>query len=194
MNENLESGIPNGFIRFENLTRVPLPEQLDMRKSEAVIDLIRKLVEEEICLNPYYYGLIVYGSLSRNTAHNKSDIDLIHVVEDMWDSDQLRIRARLKTIFESLYGCYRVDQYRNTIGLKQMREDPDYCKEEDAKTLSQDSVVIIPNKKIRKEVEKTLGFKKKEPYSDRRLHKPRTKPHRTPLKLRLPLRPLNPHN
>lgn len=174
------------LVVIERLTGVPLPFTLDMREHDGVIGLLSALIEEEAKSNQNYYGAIIYGSLSRGRAHNGSDIDIFHIVENDW-SQSMPIRNRLDTVLRLYKPPYVTCPHPTfdslTIKASQLRDAEENARElEELKLhrglfLDRDSIVVVPDEEMKERVLRLLDFKDKKPFRGKRPFKRRKKPY-----------------
>lgn len=156
-------------VIVQYLTDVPLPMELDMRNSEEVIDLLQALVFEEASRGKGYYGAFLLGSLSRGTAHNGSDIDLIHIVERYWEQANA-IRRRLHFIFGELYKV-QVDWrgYGTCVGLEETLSFDRYSdRDSSLQLLGKETVTMIGDERMREEVMMGLSLNVLPAFSEQR--------------------------
>lgn len=168
------------------LTDVPLPMELDMRNSEEVIDLLQALLFEEASRGKGYYGAFLLGSLSRGTAHNGSDIDLIHVVERYWEQANA-IRRRLHFIFGELYGV-QVDWrgFGTCVGLEETLSFDRYSdRDSSLQLLGKETVTMIKDERMREEIVRGVSLDVLPAFSEQRTSKLRAVKTSPPKKLNM---------
>ncbi len=158
------------YASFPLLTEVPLPKTLDMRDTLAVTHLLSQLVNEKIASEHHqnrYLGSILYGSLSRGIANNDSDLDICHIAENSDITIVFPVIHKLQVIFKHLYegdgGMDATRLFLPPVGLEELRvassTELEKIRTGLAFGLDQNSLTIIPDSKIRKEVEDLLDFR-----------------------------------
>ena len=162
----------NRSVIVQCVTDVPLPKELDMRNAPEVIGFLQSLLFEEASRGKGYYGAFLLGSLSRGTAHNGSDIDLIHVVERYWEQANA-ISRRLHYIFGELYEV-QVDWrgYGTCVGLEETLSFDRYSdRDSSLQLLGKETVTMIKDERMHEEIMRGLNLNVLPAFSEQRMDK-----------------------
>lgn len=152
------------------LTRVKMPDVIDLRDKELIVGILTELVEEEKRINPHYAGMFLHGSVSRGEASNGSDIDGVHVVQGAVlkhpDYQYIEpIRYRLDAIFKECFGI-PVQDNRYIINISNEETFPRNTEELDKYSLSLGLTKVQTTT-----IDSSTHFSKRQKYSGNRLLK-----------------------
>jgi len=137
------------------LSELDLPPELDLRNKDEVVDFLVKTVR---LLNSKIVGFekgafLLVGSVSRNSASNNSDIDVIPIVPTFGFD-----RVLVKSLFTEIVAAYGIelDGFQNTISLT----DDDHLKRLCwfQSMIDDNTVVLASNDEVKKRILRVLNI------------------------------------